>query len=173
VIQAPELLVTERLTLEPLRLDHAEELYPVLDDQALHEFIGGRPATLDELRQRFESQSAGGPADGSQGWLNWVVRRRGDGVALGTVQATITEEEYGVAATVAWVIGTAYQGQGYGREAARQMVAWLRRRGVAVVLAFVNPDHLASAAVAQSLGLAPSDTVVDGEVLWKSGSRCG
>lgn len=32
---------TERLTREPLRPEHADELAPVLDDPALHTFISG------------------------------------------------------------------------------------------------------------------------------------
>jgi len=33
----------ERVCLEPLRFEHADELAPVLDDPLLHIFIGGEP----------------------------------------------------------------------------------------------------------------------------------
>jgi len=36
------MLLTERLELESLRADHAEEIAPLFDDQRLHIFIGGR-----------------------------------------------------------------------------------------------------------------------------------
>jgi len=39
--------------LEPLRLDHAEEVGAALRDERLHGYIGGHPATLDQLRQRY------------------------------------------------------------------------------------------------------------------------
>ena len=79
---AAEVIETERLLLEPLRADHAVEMAAVLDDQRLHDFIGGRPATLEQLRARYIQLVAGHSADGSQGWLNWVVRHRRSGVAV-------------------------------------------------------------------------------------------
>ena len=39
-------LQTERLALEPLRVHHAEEMAPLLDDARLFAFTGGRPVTL-------------------------------------------------------------------------------------------------------------------------------
>jgi len=34
------------------------------------------------------------------------------------------------------------------------------------LVAHIHPDHLASARVAERLGLAPTDAVQDGEVRW-------
>jgi hypothetical protein len=42
-------LSTERLLLEPLRVEHAEEMAPLLDDRRLHAFTGG------EFRRRWRS----------------------------------------------------------------------------------------------------------------------
>ena len=165
-------LAGDRLELEPLRPEHADEMAPLLDDAALHTFIGGEPATRDALRDRYARQAVGRSPDGSQRWLNWVVRRRGDGQAVGTAQATVTAEHGVLTAEVAWVIAVPHQGQGYAREAADVMVRWLRHpdarsRGVDVVVAHVHPQHQASMAVARALGLSPTDTIVDGEVRWQ------
>jgi len=46
------ILQTPRLSLEPLRIDHADEMAPLLDDAQLFDFTGGGPCTLDELRER-------------------------------------------------------------------------------------------------------------------------
>ena len=159
-------LTTPRLSLEPLRTEHAEEMAPVLADPELHTFIGGEPATLEDLRRRYSRQSIGHSADGSQLWFNWVLRR-GEGQVIGTVQATVTENGAGTSADVAWVIGSAFQHQGFAREAAGTMVTWLREQGVAEVVAHVHPDHHASAAVARAIGLTPTKTIVDGEVRWQ------
>ena len=86
---------------------------------------------------------------------------------MGTVQATVSEEEHGLAAEVAWVVATPHQGRGYAREAAETVVAWLRRQGVATIVAHVHPDHRASQGVARAVGLGPTGTVVDGEVRWQ------
>jgi len=162
---AAEVIETERLLLEPLRADHAVEMAAVLDDQRLHDFIGGRPATLEELRARYIQLVAGHSADGSQGWLNWVVRHRRSGVAVGTVQATLRSNG-GVTAEIAWVIAAAHQGQGYAKEASAAMTRWLCHRGVDALIAHVHPTHEASIRVARYLGLNPTDMVEDGEVRW-------
>ena len=46
-------LRTARLSLEPLRVDHAEEMAPLLDDARLFDYTGGSPMTLEELRSRY------------------------------------------------------------------------------------------------------------------------
>jgi RimJ/RimL family protein N-acetyltransferase len=157
----------ERLILEPLRVDHADEMAPLLDDRALHEFIGGEPATHEQLRGRYAKQVEGRSADGSERWLNWVARDRASGTAVGYVQATVTEQDAQLTADVAWVIGVPHQGQGYAREAARLMVDWLRDQGAQVITAHVHPEHSASNSVARGLGLDPTDALVDGEVRWQ------
>jgi RimJ/RimL family protein N-acetyltransferase len=163
-----EPIETERLTLEPLRVDHAEEMAAALDDPGLHEFIGGSPATVDELRRRYAAQVAGHSPDGDQGWLNWVLRLRASGEVGGTVQATLHHAGSRTTADVAWVVATPYQGRGLASEAAAGMVGWLRGRGVSQVVALVHPDHAASSRVAHHLGLVPTDELVDGEVRWVS-----
>ena len=116
-------LAGTRLLLEPLRVKHAHEMAPLLDDPGLHAFIGGQPAGLRELQERYRRQLVGHSPDGSQHWLNWVLRRREDGAAAGTVQATVTEEQDGPVAEVAWVVAAPFQSRGYAQEAAQLMVA--------------------------------------------------
>lgn len=163
-----EIIGTERLVLEPLRVDHAEELAPLLDDEALHEYIGGSPATPDELRERYRRQAAGRSPDGREGWLNWVVRHRDTGDAIGTVQATVRFDGDRPVAELAWVVVAPHQGRGYAGEAAAGMVGWLADQGIGALVAHVHPDHRASARVAERLGLRTTDDMVDGEVRWAS-----
>lgn len=163
-----EPLLGDVLVLEPLQVAHAAELSVVLDDPALHTFIGGAPATEAQLVERFGRQVVGWSPDRSERWLNWVVRRRADDQVVGTVQATVTSVDGRLAAELAWVIGTAYQGQGYARTAAEAMAGWLRLHGVVVLVAHVHPDHPASQAVARGLGLTRTGTWHDGEERWQS-----
>jgi enoyl-CoA hydratase/carnithine racemase/RimJ/RimL family protein N-acetyltransferase len=161
-------LESDRLVLEPLRVEHADELVLVLDDPALHEFIGGRPATPDELRRRFTRQVKGRSPDGRAEWLNWTVRVRVTGRAVGLAQATVTADAQGQTADLAWMIATAYQGQGLAKESTGLVAEWLRDRGVDRLGAHIHPDHHASMAVARSIGLAPTDVLKDGEIRWQS-----
>jgi RimJ/RimL family protein N-acetyltransferase len=166
-IAAP--IVTARLTLKPLRVEHAAEMHPVLDDPALHGYIGGEPPTADRLRERYAIQATGHSPDGTHGWLNWIVRDRETGTAVGTVQATLSDKGPRLQAEVAWVIGVAHQGRGYAKEAAGAMVQWLLGQGADTITAHIHPGHRASIAVATHLGLIATDLVEDGEIIWRVG----
>ncbi len=163
----PGLLLGDRLSLEPLQVEHAAETTDLLDDPWLHTFIGGTPATEAQLVERYRRQVVGWSAGRSERWLNWVVRRREDDRVVGTVQATVTAGDQRVAAEVAWVTGTAFQGRGYAQEASSLMVGWLRSHGVTTVVAHVHPEHHASQAVARALGLARTGAWHDGEERWQ------
>lgn len=153
--------------MEPLRVEHAAEAAAAFDDVTLHTYIGGFPAGLEQLRSRYKRQVAGQSADGSQTWLNWMLRRLDTAELIGTVQATVTHtEEEDRSAEVAWVIATDHQGQGYAREAATAMATWLRQHHAGSILAHVHPRHDASAGVARALGLRRTSIVVDGEERW-------
>jgi RimJ/RimL family protein N-acetyltransferase len=149
-----------RVTLEPLRVEHAEEMVAVLADPSLYAFAGGAPPSLAQLRARYAAQVAGG-GEGER-WLNWVVREVASGVAVGYVQATVRGPE----ASIAWVIRAGYQGRGFAGDAVLAMIELLRAEGVERLRADIHPDHAASAAVARRAGLSPTDEVVDGEIRW-------
>jgi RimJ/RimL family protein N-acetyltransferase len=159
-------LQSERLTLMPMRSEHAAALAVVLGDPALHRFTGGEPEDVTSLRQRLERQSRGSPVPG-QRWCNWVVRRSPAGPAIGTMQATVT---VGPPATaeLAWVIAREHQGRGCATEAAALAAAWLRDYGVGRLRAHIHPEHKASMAVARAIGLTATNRIVAGEVLWEA-----
>jgi len=163
-LEAPAIL-TERLDLVPLHVEHAEEMAAVLSDPALHMFIGGTPDTPQALRSRYRRMTAGSPDPGVS-WLNWVIRLRAESCLTGTVQATVTPTRHGTVAEIAWVVGTPWQGRGIAGEAAQGLVAWLGRQPVHTVIAHIHPDHRASAAVATAAGLTPTDVWHDGEIRW-------
>jgi len=153
---------TARLDLEPLTVAHAEEMVPVLADPALYVVTGCEPPTVDGLRDRYARQVAG-PADGGEAWLNWVIRRRDTGAAVGYVQSTVTGEE----AELAWVVGTGHQRLGFAAEAAAAVATTLADAGARVLSAYVAPGHAPSEGVARRLGLAATRETRDGEVRWE------
>jgi RimJ/RimL family protein N-acetyltransferase len=186
---AVEALESERLFLEPVSVEHAAPMVAVLADSRLYNFTGGEPPSLGELTRRYAAQAPGGPPDGSQVWLNWMVRRRESGELVGFVQATLamsalveaTLEQAGstfpvcaVDATIAWIITSTHQRQGLASEAAGMMSDWLRLNSVTRFAAYIHPDNIASRGVARRLGLAPTEIVKDGEVRWSRTvtSRC-
>jgi RimJ/RimL family protein N-acetyltransferase len=90
------------------------------------------------------------------------MRRREDYRAVGHLQSTVV----GHTAAVAWVVGTAFNGQGFATEAARVLVAWLRDNGVVEIEASIHPGNVPSQVVASRAGLQPTDRIDDGEVVW-------
>ncbi|WP_242454010.1 GNAT family N-acetyltransferase [Bailinhaonella thermotolerans] len=159
-------ITTERLLLTPLREEDAAEMTAVLGAEELHEFIGGRPATEEELVWRYRRLAAGSP-DPDVLWRNWIVRLRGDSRPVGTVQATIHRRGEGWTAEAAWVIGLPHQGRGYAGEAATALVRWLYGEGAAEVSANVHPGNTASERVAARAGLTLTGEEVDGERVWR------
>jgi RimJ/RimL family protein N-acetyltransferase len=160
---------TSRLTVEPLTAVHAAEMHAVLADPALHTFTGGEPRSVAELETRYARLAKRMSVDGSELWGNWVLRVTANGDAVGELQTTLPADGPRAGpATVAWVVGTAFQGLGYASEAAVSLVDRLREEGWSVV-ADIHPDHGASQRVARAAGLAPTDEVVDGETRWLVG----
>jgi RimJ/RimL family protein N-acetyltransferase len=167
---ADEPLLTVRLELVPVIAEHAEELTEVFGDERLYVFLASQPTTSDELRAQFDRLAADRLADKKgTAQRNWTVRRRSDGRAVGMLQAAFSDQ--GRAAEIAWAVGVAWQGQGIASEAARAVVGWLERRGVATITAHIHPDHHASAKVATRAGLRPTGHFHDHkglrEQLWR------
>ncbi len=146
-----ELIETARLRLEPLRVEHAEEMASVLDDQSLHEYTGGHPETLEQLRARYARQVAGQSADGTQGWLNWIICHRETEAVLGTVQATLYEAAGGgTSAEIAWVIASARQRQGYAKQNTGQVIVSVP--GTGEVLTLKNHSSSSAVGLASDIG---------------------
>ena len=158
-------LPTDRLRIDPLRVDDADSMAAVLSDPALYRFIGGEPPAVVELRDVYE-RWIGGPSRAGEAWHNWAVRLR-DGTLIGHVQATV--EDDGARADIAWIFGTRWHGHGYATEAAIALERWLEATGIGTITAHVHPQHGASARVAERAGFVPTDAVEGGEVVWRRG----
>ncbi|MFD3400045.1 GNAT family N-acetyltransferase [Kribbella sp. NPDC058693] len=155
------MITTDRLTMLPLQVEYARAMAKVLADPNLYTFTGGEPPTVGGLEARYARQIEG-PGREDEQWLNWVIQHDDD--LIGYVQATITSRT----AEIAWVIGTAWQGRGYAKEAAQGLVTWLRTQDVDRIIAHVHPEHTASAAVAAAVGLSRTEVLEDGEYLWST-----
>jgi len=156
---------TPRLDLVPLTAADADHLFPVLHDPELGRFTGGAPpADVEAVRVGFARWEARRSPDGTELWLNWVVRRRRDSRAIGLVQATVGDGD----TAIAWTIGTAFQRQGFATEAGHALIAWLRDSlGVPGIVGSIHPDNIASQTAARRVGLRPTDRLHEGEVVWR------
>jgi RimJ/RimL family protein N-acetyltransferase len=137
--------------LEPQLAAHAAELYPVIGDPALYAFIDDKaPESEAALRERLARLEARLSPDGTEHWLNWVVRSDA-GEVVGYVQATVLPNG---AAEIAYVLGQAHWRKGYGFAACSTMIAELAAGyGVSRITATLDPRNAASLALVRKLGL--------------------
>ncbi len=107
------------MMLEPRTTAHAEALFAVLADPRLYAFLDeAAPVSVDALRQKLARSESRRSPDGSQQWLNWIVRDDA-GELAGYVQATIDANGD---TNIAYLIGSDFQGLGLGRQAVAQLL---------------------------------------------------
>jgi [ribosomal protein S5]-alanine N-acetyltransferase len=110
------------VSLEPINRSHAPEMFTVLSDHAIYEFIDGAPpASVEQLADRYAQLESGLSPDGTMLWLNWVVAVPGKGY-VGYVQATVHSDR---TAEVAFVLGSSDWSFGYATAAMEAMLTKL------------------------------------------------
>ena len=112
---------TATLTLEPQVAAHADEMFGVLSDPAIYTYENEPPPSVEWLRERFRKLETRGSADGTEQWLNWVIRLPSSAL-IGYVQATVEADG---AATIAYVLSSPYWGRGLASQAVTAMTAEL------------------------------------------------
>jgi RimJ/RimL family protein N-acetyltransferase len=153
---------SDRAVLVALRSGDADDLAGLLDEPDLREWLGA--SDVRELRDRFTAWESRRSPDDAELWLNWVVRERQDGRALGWVQATVREDS----ATVAYALLRAERGAGAASDAVRTLVRWLHTRlGVRTVTAEIDDANAASARVAVAAGFERTIHRAGDEVVWE------
>ena len=146
-------LATDRLILEPLVVAHADAMFAVLSDPAIYAYENAPPRSAEWLRERYARLESRQSGDGTEQWLNWVVRLRG-GVPIGYVQATV---EASGRALIAYEFGSAWWGQGYAREATQAMIGELiAHHGARDLAAVLKSANLRSLRLLGRLGFAPA-----------------
>lgn len=113
--------VANRLRFEPLRVEHAAELFDVFRPPELYSFIPEKPpASLQAMEDDFKHFIGGPPEDSGEVWLNWAILERGQSAYVGTLQATVFSDG------VLWIgykLGPPHWGKGIATEGVR----WLSR----------------------------------------------
>jgi len=112
-------------TIEPRQPHHAAELFQIMNDPLLYEYVdvAHRPATADALRERIERNASGKSPDGSQDWLGWVIKNE-LGHIVGYLTATIHQDGD---AHLAYGIASQFWGNGYAKIATKQLLPLLSK----------------------------------------------
>lgn len=147
-------LETPRLVLEPQVAAHADEMFSVLSDPAIYAFENAPPDSAEALRVRYRALEARRSADGTQAWLNWVVRLKDGGVAIGYVQATVLPD---AAALIAYEFNSAWWGRGLACEAVAAAMRELSQHlGVTRCGAVFKTSNERSRRLLARLGMRPA-----------------
>ena len=161
--------VSERLIFEPLEARHASELFESLRDPELYQFLDESPPVSERsLRERFAALESRKSPDGKQLWLNWAVREKETGCAIGCVQATLEDER----AHIGYILAKHAWGKGLGAEA----VSWLVRRMLALhvtrIIATVEERNVPSLRILESLGFMQLEKIAT-EITLERGAASG
>ena len=144
---------TNGLRLEPQVAAHAEEMFIVLSDPAIYEYENAPPKSLALLRNRFARLESRQSSDGSEAWLNWVIRVPNDAL-IGYVQASVYADGR---AAIAYVLHSTHWGQGLARRAVQVMIAELSRHHQARKFsAVLKRENFRSSTLLTRLGFMPA-----------------
>ena len=164
-----------RLLLQPLAVAHAEAMFAVLADPALHVHLDyGPPESATRLVEVYRQLEDRRSPDGQEAWLNWVLFQPPAPGPLGYVQASVLADGR---AWVAYVLGTAHQRQGHATEALGLMLQHLfGPLGVHQAMATVEQANAASIALLRRHGFSQAvgdalhgHTLTATEQLWLRG----
>ena len=151
VIQGEAVLETGRLRLEPLRVRHARELFPLYQDARIYRYIPqDPPASVEALEERCRLLEGRLSGDGREVWLNWVVRSKDTKRVLGRIEATVRED---ATAGIAYELSPLFWGAGYATEGcARVLDLLFGAYAVDEVNALVDTRNSSSIRLLERLG---------------------
>ena len=145
-------ITTAGLILEPQTRAHAEEMFVVLSDPAIYEYENRPPQSLEWLRERFTKLESRRSTDGTEQWLNWVIRLPSSELA-GYVQATVHADR----AAIAYELSSGYWRRGLAQQAVQAMLTELGSHyHVSRVTAVLKPDNKRSRRLLERLGFEPA-----------------
>jgi [ribosomal protein S5]-alanine N-acetyltransferase len=138
--------------LQPRTAAHAAGMFEVLRDPRLYTYLDdGPPESVEYLQSRYTRFAGPLSPDGSEYWLNWVIRVRGQ--CAGYVQATVPVDRG--FAWVAYVLGHSFWGAGLASAATRAMMEVLHADyQVSRFLACVEVQNTRSINLLRRLGFA-------------------
>ena len=167
-------LITDRLTLAPLSLDHWEAYAAAWADERMTAFIGGKPRARQESWLKF-TQAAGLWA--LLGYGYWAFLDRQSGAFLGNGGLARFErgiDELDGFPEAGWAFVPDAWGKGLATEAISAVLKWADEALEAEVRCIIDPGNIASRKVAAKLGFqhfAESDGAIGRVGVYRRSAR--
>lgn len=157
-MNAAPLLTTERLVLRAHQADDYEPLHRNWSAPEVYHFISGKPSTREQSWQRLMRYCGAWPL---LGYGFWVVTDKATGTFMGEVGFCDFHRDCDpplpAGPEMGWVLGSEWQGKGYGREAVHAALNWadtvLKPQSIFCI---ISPENAASVAIANGAGFKPS-----------------
>ena len=148
VVEAPEILVTQRLILRRPGLSDAPAVFEYASDPEVTRYMDWRTHTDVQDTVDFLRRCAPRWASGEE--LSWLLATRPADVVIGAVGCRVRAQ----AAEIGFVLNREYWQQGYATEAASAVVAWaFSDDSILRVWATCDAENLASARVLEKIGM--------------------
>ena len=141
-------LVTERLRLRSFRSEDIDAWAAMMADPDVARYIAPAPMTREESWRSIAGSLGHWQL---RGYGTWAVERKSDRAMLGRVGMINPEGWPGL--EIGWTLGKPYWGKGYATEAAAVAMRYaFLTQPVAKLISCIDPDNVASQAVALRLG---------------------
>lgn len=157
------ILYTKRTCVREITLKDLEELYVLYEGEGMTDY------TEPLMERGLEEAYTGSYIDYMYyyyGYGMWVVQDRETGKLIGRAGIEHREVQGNVLMELGYVIGTAYQKQGYATEVCQAIVSYAAQElCIGQLHCFIHPDNHASLRVAQKLGFSlceGQDKIQDG-----------
>ena len=150
-------MLTDRLRIEPLASRHAQQVFELLQDTRIYEYIPeAPPASVEALELRFSQLVAGPGSDVDQRWLNWIMFLKDSALPVGSLQATISTSQ----AEIAYIVYPEHWRNGFAKEGVIRLLDYLRTEaGVTKAVANIDHRNVASIALIRSVGFKERSSV--------------
>jgi ribosomal-protein-alanine N-acetyltransferase len=157
-------LVSHRLCLEPISGQHAEFLFPLMQNVEIYKWISSLPPkSIEHLQTWWQARESRLSPDGKEAWLNWAVKRKIDGAYVGILDAEINRES--IASNIGYIFFPEYWGHGLATEAVTTVVQHFSENNILKIFATVTAGNKASCRVLEKSEFVRTRVIPDNDTI--------
>jgi RimJ/RimL family protein N-acetyltransferase len=141
---------TDRLTLRPLKLEDAKEIFDYRSDAISNQYQGWTPTNIEEVND-FIKNKVSSAIDIPDTWFQFVIIKKDTGRVIGDLGVHFIDEEKNQA-ELGCTINKQYHGQGFAKEAMAEVIGYLfNHLNKHRISASVDPRNIGSVKLMESL----------------------